>query len=87
MCGQAGHNTRPHTRLPITFFGMDAWVTSQLNVALMCKLRESLAYFLTCYPWVFVQPGIGRCPVDWCRELNVYIVGYTLSGPVKLSWF
>ena len=56
----SGHNTRPHTRLPQRFLGMDALVTSQLNVGLICKLRGSLmclAYFLTCYPWVFVQPG------------------------------
>ena len=33
-------------------------MTSQLNVALIHKLRGSLVrldYFLTCYPWVYVQ--------------------------------
>ena len=32
--GQPGHNTRPHTRLPPSFLGMDATtLTSQLNAA------------------------------------------------------
>ena len=31
--------------------------------SLMC-----LGYFLTCYPWGFIQPGTGRRPVDWCRN-------------------
>ena len=36
---------------------------SQGYVSLMC-----LTYCLTCYPWVFVQIGIGRRPVDWCMN-------------------
>ena len=68
MCGHSRHDqsmTQPHNRLPPSFLCMDAWMTSQLNVALNCKLHGSLmclAYFLTCYLWVFVQP------VDWCRN-------------------
>ena len=58
-----------HTpRLPPSF---QAWVTSQRNVALSRKLRGSLMgldHFLTCYPLVFVQPGTGRRPVDWCMN-------------------
>ena len=42
MRGQSGHNTRLDTRFPPIFLGMDAWVTSQLNVALARKLRGSL---------------------------------------------
>ena len=48
MCGQPGLNTRPHARLPSNFLAMDAWLTSQLKVALSRKLRGSLmclAYF------------------------------------------
>ena len=48
-------------------------MTSQLTVVLFCKVRVSsvcLAYcFLTRYPRVFVQPGYGRRPVDWCRNV------------------
>ena len=29
---------------------------------------DVLGFFLTCYPWVSVQPGTGRRPVDWCRN-------------------
>ena len=47
MRGQSGHNTRLDTRLPPSFLGMDAWMTSQLNVALARKLRGSLM-FLAC---------------------------------------
>ena len=38
----AGHNTRPHTRLQPSFLGMDALLTSHLNVALVRKLHASL---------------------------------------------
>ena len=34
MRGQSGLNTRPDTRLPPIFLGINAWMTSQLNVAL-----------------------------------------------------
>ena len=48
-------------------------MTSQLKVELIRKLRRSLiclAYlFMTCYPWVFVQPGTGRRLVDWRIKL------------------
>ena len=39
---QCGHNARPHARLPHKLMGMDAWMTSKLNVALVRKLRGSL---------------------------------------------
>ena len=47
MAGQPGHNTRPHALLPTSFLGMDAWMTSQMKVACIHKLRGSstcLAY-------------------------------------------
>ena len=72
MRRQPGHNTRPHARLAPSFLGKDAWMTSQLNVVFHRKLRRlllCLAYFLTCYSWVFQKTGIGRRPVDWCRNL------------------
>ena len=61
MRGQPEHNTRPHVRLPPSFLGMNAWMTSQLNVALIHKLRGSsicLAYFLTCYPWMLYNQAL-----------------------------
>ena len=67
MRGQPGNNKRPHARLLPHILGMDARMASQLNIALIRKLRGSLlclAYFLTCYPWVLVQLGT----VDWCRN-------------------
>ena len=45
---KARAHARLHARLPRSFLGMDAWITSQLNVALIFKLRGSfmcLAYF------------------------------------------
>ena len=41
-------------------------MTSQPSVVLIRKRESlvSLAYFLTCYPLVFVQPGIGGHMVD-----------------------
>ena len=29
---------------------------------------DVLGLFLTCYLWVFEQPGTDRRPVDWCRN-------------------
>ena len=42
MCGQLRHNMKHHAQLPTDFLGMDAWMTSQLILALMRKLRGSL---------------------------------------------
>ena len=42
MRGLPGHNTRLHARLPPSFLGMDAWVTSELKVALIRKIRGAL---------------------------------------------
>ena len=25
-------------------------------------------FLLTCHPWVIVQPGTGRRPINWCRD-------------------
>ena len=84
MPGQPGHNKRPHARLPPSFLGLDAWMTSQLNVALIRKLRVSLmclAYFFYLLSiWVFVQPLTGRRPIDWCRNLmSVLYYHYRVS--------
>ena len=71
MPEQPGHNTRPHVWLPPPLQGMDAWMISQMVVALIRKLLRSLmslAYLLACYLCVFVQPGIGRRLVDWFRN-------------------
>ena len=46
--GQPRYNTWPHARLPPSFMVTDAWMTSQLNVALIRKLcgpLKCLAYF------------------------------------------
>ena len=29
---------------------------------------DELGLLFICYPWVFVQPGTGRRPVDCCRN-------------------
>ena len=29
---------------------------------------DVLGFFLTCYPWLFAQPGTGRRPVERCRN-------------------
>ena len=64
-------NIRPHAWLPHSILSMDVWATSQLNVALIRKLRGSLicmSCFLTCHLLLCVQPSTGRRPVDWCRS-------------------
>ena len=42
MRGHPGPNTQPHARLQPSFKDIDAWITSKLNEALVCKLRVSL---------------------------------------------
>ena len=42
MRGQPGHNSRPHIQLLLCYLGMDAWMTSQLNVALIRNARGPL---------------------------------------------
>ena len=62
-----------------SFLGMDAWMTSQLNVALIRKLLIvlllCLAHFLTCYPWVCVQHALADVPltVAAMQGLNMYV--------------
>ena len=71
MRRRAGHETRPHDRLPPIYLGMGALMTSQLKIALFGKLRGPLmclAYFLASNSWVFAQPGTDRRPVDSCRN-------------------
>ena len=50
---------------------MDAWMNSKLKAAFVRKEHVSLtclACFLKCYPWMFLQSGTGRRPVDCCRN-------------------
>ena len=74
-CGQPRHDTRPHTRWPHSFLGINGWMTSQLNVALIRKLHGfvlSLDYIFDMLSKGFVQRGTGRHSVEWyLQELNV----------------
>ena len=55
MRGQPGHNTQPHARLQPSFQGIDAWITSELNEALVFKLRVSFMSLSD----IFDIPSIG----------------------------
>ena len=39
---QPGHNTQPHAQMQPSFQGIDAWITSKLIEAWVCKLPLSL---------------------------------------------
>ena len=40
-----------------------------------------LAFFVTCYSWVFVQPDTGRRPVDRCRNFKYgHLCGHLYDG-------
>ena len=74
----AGSSAMLNDRMPNfypVFLGMDVWMTLWMNVALIRKLHVSLMCldcFLDILVWLFTQPGIGRRPVDWCRnEISV----------------
>ena len=45
MHGHYGPNRPPHARLSLSFLGMDAWMTLQLNVALIVKVREYVGHW------------------------------------------
>ena len=58
-------------RMLSSFFGMDLRMTLLLNVALILKLHVllmCLEYPLDILAWLFIQPCLGRRPVDWCRN-------------------
>ena len=72
MRGQPMHSTRPHARLPPMLLGMDARMTSKLNIALISKLLGllmCLAYF--CYAihaCLYNQALTDVRSVKWCNN-------------------
>ena len=63
------HDRTP--RLPLSFLGngcMDNLTTDRSFYLQATWIIDVLSFFLTCYPWVFVHPGIGKRPVDWCKN-------------------
>ena len=77
MRGQPRYNTRLHTRLPPSFLGMDVWMTSQLNVAMIRKLRGSLmyvAYVLDVFSMSVCTTGHWKTSGRLVQELNVRAV-------------
>ena len=74
---QAGHDTRPHARLPPSLIGIVAWRNSQRNVALIRKLRGTLM----CMAYFIDMLSVGVCTTRHCQtsirlvqELNVCTV-------------
>ena len=74
MRGHPGHNTRPHTRWPPSSLGMDAWMSSQMHVAMIRKLR----WALVCLTYFIDMLSMGVCSTrHWqtcgrlVQELNV----------------
>ena len=55
MPGQPGHKIRPRARLPPSLLDIDAWMTPQIKVALIRKLRESLM----CFAYIFEMLSMG----------------------------
>ena len=77
MRGQPAHNTRPQARLTPSFLAMNAWMTSQLNAALICKLSRALMRL----DYHFDMIIMGVCTTRHCQtsgrlvqELNVCTV-------------
>ena len=71
-----------HAQLPTIFLGMDAWITSQLNIALICKLCVSLM----CLTYLFDVLSMGVCTTrhwqtsgELVQELNVCTVCVMLN--------
>ena len=84
-----------HDRMPNCHLVSRTWMTSQLNLACIHKLcgpLMCLAYFLTCYSWVFVKLGTGR---HWnymfvlymCYVTHPCIVTYIYNSHFDVSMF
>ena len=83
MRGQTGHNTRPYARLPSRILGMDAWTTSQLNVALVSKLRGPLmclAYFFDMLSMVVCTTRHSETSGRLVKDLNACTVANFFVG-------
>ena len=90
LCGQHEHNTQPHARLPPSFPGIDAWMTSQAKVALIHKAT---------FTWVIDVLGLlhDMLSMDTCstrhwqtsvrlvQELNVCTVPIQTCGVLRRS--
>ena len=77
MRGQPGHNKRPHARLLPSFLGMEAWMTSQLNVALIRKphgVLMCLAYFFDMLSMGVYKTSHWKTSGRLVQELNTCIV-------------
>ena len=55
------HNRTPDSH-PVSWARMHGWPHNWMWVF------NVLGLFFWNFLWVFVQPGTGRCPVDWCRN-------------------
>ena len=53
----SGHGRMDDLTIERSFDKQTTWVINVLGFVL-----------LACYSWVFVEPGVGRRPVDWCRN-------------------
>ena len=89
MRGQPGHRTRPHVRLPPIFLSNDAWMISQLNLALIRKLTWVIGVFGS----LFCNLSMGVCITGhWqtsarlVQESNVYTVVFCLLSPFYSSY-
>ena len=80
MRGQPGHNTQPHARLQPSFQGIDAWITSKLNEALVCihgrLYNQALADVRSTGAGVTCQhcmrrPACLSIPYGWVYEIRV----------------
>ena len=69
------HNTRPHIRLSPIFLGMDACMTSQLNVDLICKLSGA-SMCLTSFFDIHV--------IHWCL-CSLAMAGFRSIG-ARIKW-
>ena len=60
MLGQLGHNIRPHARFSPSFVGMNALMTSQLNVIYLAWVIGVLGSFVTCNPWCLYNQALAN---------------------------
>ena len=82
-----GQNIRPHAWLPLSFLGMDAWLTSQLKVVLIQKLLRPLICLAKYFEMLFMDVYTSRHMRTSGRlvhELNVCTVSLYPRGMCKL---
>ena len=88
MRRQSGYDTHPHSRLSPSFLAIDAntcpWPHDCTYLWFGSYMGHWCAWLisLTCYLWIYIQPGTPIRPVDWLRNyIPVTVMHQSIESP------